>query len=210
MIENPNRRDVLTKGSALIVASGAVLSASPGKTQEESGFIRFDQARVLYPPHAGFPPFGLDMTVFPEIDPEELFGNSREVELRDMQEVDMTKFTSTYIVGHILQASSLGKDGNVGLILESIDPHDHFLEKSEELLHFFAVPPTGISLADNMEGARVRYVVIHYMDVYRRGISIENDRITIALSPVFERQCPFANFACDVEVLIRKFTKWVG
>ena len=35
MIGKLNGRDVLTKESALIVASGAVLSASPGKTQEE-------------------------------------------------------------------------------------------------------------------------------------------------------------------------------
>ena len=175
MIENPNRLDVLTKGSALIVASGAVWSASPGKTQEgstEPGFIRFDHARALYIPHSDSPPFGLYATVFPRINPEELFDNSREVKLHDVPAVGMVEFTPPKTVGYILLASRQGEGGvNPELLHEQIS--SGFLEKSEELLHFFAVPPTGIPLADYMEGARINYKIVEYMDRHEGVFSLK-------------------------------------
>ena len=232
MIENPNRRDVLTKGSALIVASGAMLSASPGKTQEgstEPRFVRFDHARALYIPNSDSPPFGLYATVFPRINPEELFDNSREVKLHDGPAVGMVEFTPPKTVGYILLASSQGEGGvNPELLHEQIS--SGFLEKSEELLHFFAVPPTGIPLADYMEGARINYKIVEYMDRHEGVFFVESsrstlDRSTLMLSPAVlsdsECQCPIGvwveNFMLRNlskhpelrEVLLRKVFPWV-
>ncbi len=207
MIENPNRRDVLTKGSALIVASGAVLSASPGKTQEgstEPGFVRFGQARALYAPHSDSPPFGLGLTTFPKINLVKLFENSRDVNVHPgVQEIDVEKFTPTIIVGIILQASSQGSDGYVGNTLEpregrSIEPSSDFLKKSKEILNFFTVPTTDISLAENMERGTVSYITVSYMDVRSYPIFVESDQRILVLLPIIferhsipERQCSF-------------------
>lgn len=214
MIENPNRRDVLTKGSALIVASGAVLSASPGKTQEEStepGFVRFDQARALYPPHSdSSPPFGLDATVFPWINLETLHGVLETQYGAEGADLKLVEAAATDIVGGILQISRQGGDGDIVSTIRSGELSDDIPGKAETLLRFFPVPATDIALAEYMTGSGFIYIEVRYMNMNRKAFFIEHDQNIIVLSPVIlpdsESQCSFGVWLEDF--ISRNLREW--
>ena len=219
MIENVNRRDVLTKGSALIVAGGAMLSASPGKAQEESpelGFVRIDQARALYGPHADSPPFGLDATVFPEINLE--FLHSKLKTPYEAEGDDLEGVPATHIVGAILQFSRQGGDWDIERIIRGRELPDDIgrelpddiLRKAETLLDFFPVPATNIVLAEYMGGSKIIYIDFNPRDVNGKAFFIGRDRDTLMLSPVIltdsECQCSFGDWALGF--ISRKFPEW--